>query len=122
MKTTTQYDASVLQQFADDLYARARWIVFTTGAKYGVIGLVLSGVALAVLQVQSKEQIPDAVNIGLVIVFTLVAITAGVSAGRAKAFQLKLQAQQTLCQRQIEINTRTTIDSAEKKAGAAAHA
>jgi hypothetical protein len=45
--------------------------------------------------------------VGIVGVVTLLAIAAGVSAGRTKAFQLKLQAQQILCQRQIEANTAT---------------
>lgn len=111
MKNTTQYDASILEQFADDLYSRARWVVLTTAAKYGVVGIVLSLLlALAVLQYQVNPPIPNNTVAGLVIVFTLVAITLGVSAGRAKAFQLKLQAQQILCQRQIEVNTRAVND------------
>ncbi|MFZ3279096.1 MAG: hypothetical protein WA182_19535 [Candidatus Sulfotelmatobacter sp.] len=35
-------------------------------------------------------------------------IAAGVGAGRLKAFNLKLEAQKLLCQRQIEQNTQTS--------------
>jgi F0F1-type ATP synthase assembly protein I len=59
----------------------------------------------------SQRQITeDAGNQGVlvVLVLTLVGIIAGVDAGRRKAFYLKLQAQQILCQRQTEINTRVT--------------
>lgn len=37
---------------------------------------------------------------------TLIGIAVGVDAVRRKSFHLKLEAQQILCQRQIEINTR----------------
>lgn len=36
----------------------------------------------------------------------VVAVLVGIDVGRKKAFRLKLQAQQILCQRQIEVNTR----------------
>jgi hypothetical protein len=46
----TQYDSAVLQQLADALYARARWIVVTTAARYGCVTLVLSAIGGAALQ------------------------------------------------------------------------
>jgi hypothetical protein len=39
-------------------------------------------------------------------IFCAIGISAGVDAGRRKAFELKLKAQQILCQVQIEQNTR----------------
>jgi len=42
----------------------------------------------------------------IVLFLTLIGVLAGAGAGRRKAFMLKLQAQQILCQRQTEINTR----------------
>jgi len=102
----TQYDSAILQEFADNLYARARWIIVITAAKYGCVALVLSAIGSAALQ-HSNPQMPDPSVMGIVGTVTLLAIAAGVSAGRTKAFQLKLQGQQILCQRQIEANTCT---------------
>ena len=50
----------------------------------------------------------DSANAGVVLVLflTLIGIAVGADAGRRKAFMLKLQAQQILCQRQTELNTR----------------
>lgn len=99
----TQYDSSILQQFADDLYARARWIVFTTALVYAFVGFVGSAFLAGFLKLSRTA---DATVIVWVLLFTLIALAIGYTQGRAKAFQLKLQAQQTLCQRQIEINLR----------------
>jgi hypothetical protein len=43
---------------------------------------------------------------------TVIALLAGIDAGRRKAFRLKLQAQQILCDRQIALNTRAREASA----------
>ena len=102
---TTQYDSSILQQFADDLYSRARWIIFSLAAAYGAVVFVLSLVGFVAAAKHSLSlEMQDWGGIGT---FTLVAAAIGVSRGREKAFQLKLQAQQILCQRQIEENTHT---------------
>lgn len=102
----TQYDAAILQQFADDLYARARWIVFTTALVYIVVAFIGSGILAGFLT--SSMHAPDAFAMGMVIGLTLLFGAVGYNSGKTKAFQLKLQAQQTLCQRQIEINLRPT--------------
>lgn len=99
----TQYDSSILQQFADGLYSRAQWIIFSTAAMYGTVVFVLSLIGVLATNhstMQTQEW-------GVIGTLTLVAVAIGVSRGREKAFQLKLQAQQILCQRQIEENTRT---------------
>jgi hypothetical protein len=105
--TPTQYDSSILQQFADDLYSRARWIIFSTAAMYGTVVFVLSitGVLAANHSSWGVQEW------GVIGTLTLVAIAIGVNRGREKAFQLKLQAQQILCQRQIEENTRGAVSS-----------
>jgi len=100
----TQYDSSILQQFADDLYSRARWIIFSTAAMYGTVVFVLSLIGIPAMNHSITLQMQDW---GVIGTLTLVAVAIGVSRGREKAFQLKLQAQQILCQRQIEENTRT---------------
>jgi F0F1-type ATP synthase membrane subunit c/vacuolar-type H+-ATPase subunit K len=104
----TTYDENVLQQFADDLYKQAKWIVVMSALRYGlVVFLVSFGIGMVVASSQ-KNVSSDASNAGvmLVLFLTLVGILVGVDSGRRKAFMLKLQAQQILCQRQTEINTR----------------
>jgi F0F1-type ATP synthase assembly protein I len=102
----TTYDENILQQYADDLYQQAKWIIFWTAVRYGLAVFLVSLVLGAVIGSQ-RQVSTDTANQGvmLVLILTLVGIVAGVDAGRRKAFHLKLQAQQILCQRQIEINT-----------------
>jgi hypothetical protein len=105
--TSTQYDSSILQQFADDLYARARWIVFKTTAFYGFVALSVSVFALNLLQNQVKPPMTSDTIMIVSLVFTVIGLLAGWSTGSAKAFHFRLQAQQILCQKQIEVNTRS---------------
>src|SRR5436305_10730541 len=88
---TTQYDAGILQQFADDLYARARRIVFTTALLYMLVGFV--GSATLTAFIPHAAHASDSPAMGIVIGLTVIALGIGISSGRAKAFQLKLQAQ-----------------------------
>ena len=101
------YDENILQQYADSLYRQAKWIVFFTAARYGVAVFFVVSVLSALIGLQKQVSV-DAANTGVIwiLVLTLIGIAAGVDAGRRKAFNLKLQAQQLLCQRQTEINTR----------------
>lgn len=98
----TGYDSSILQQFADDLYSRAGWIIISVAAMYGIVVFVLSIIGVLAAS-HSSLQVQEW---GVIGTLTLVAVAIGVNRGREKAFQLKLQAQQILCQRQIEENTR----------------
>lgn len=107
MSGVAAYDENILQQYADDLYRQAKWIVVWTAVRYGLAVFLLSLVGVAV--VGSQKQISADTGNSLlmwVLILTLIGIAVGVDAGRRKAFHLKLQAQQILCQRQIEINTR----------------
>ena len=100
----TLYDPEILQQCADDLYRQARWIILTTTLKYAAIAFLLAMIAVGILVKVSPEFQPGA-PIPVVIVVGC-AMVAGIAAGRAKAFDLKLEAQKVLCQRQVELNTR----------------
>ncbi len=104
------YDENVLQQYADSLYRQARWIVLWTATRYGFLVFLVSLVSLQLGVTVGSQKGVDANTVStgliLVLILTLVGIVAGVDAGRRKAFNLKLQAQQILCQRQTEINTR----------------
>ena len=101
-----KYNPQVLQSFADDLYARADWIVIQTIARYAVVTFVAAFAALNFF----PNEIRTNGTIDSVALVTLVpALLAGPmawSVGATKAFQLRLQAQQILCQKQIEANTR----------------
>jgi len=104
----TTYDENVLQQYANDLYQQAKWIVVMSALRYGlVVFLVSVGISMVVASSQ-KHIATDSANAGVVLVLflTLIGILVGADAGRRKAFMLKLQAQQILCQRQTELNTR----------------
>ena len=113
---SVQYDSNVLQQYADELYRQARGIVIGTALRYGVLVLVSGFLLLSVfsgtLRHFSGEAATNAAANGQGVVFFLTAIGvfAGVGVGRRKAFSLKLQAQQILCQREIELNTRSSSE------------
>ena len=104
----TNYDENVLQRYADDLYRQAKWIMVWSAVRYGLIVFLASFGTIMVVASSQKNVSTDAANSGMMLVLflTLIGIAVGVDAGRRKAFMLKLQAQQILCQRQTEINTR----------------
>ena len=99
----TKYDPDLLQKYADRLYRRANWIV----AWYSLLGL-LAGVLLGEIyfylmgvphHVQRLTSSGDVIS-------GLIGLLPGFVYGTGKAFQLRLEAQRTLCQLQIERNTR----------------
>jgi hypothetical protein len=107
----TAYDVNILQQYADSLYREAQMIVLWTAAGFGFGAFVISVVIVMVIIALGPQiginsgEIANAEMIAVLLI-TVLTTLAGVALGRKKAFQLKLQAQQILCQRQIEINTR----------------
>ncbi|MGO9084139.1 MAG: hypothetical protein ACLQBK_02850 [Candidatus Sulfotelmatobacter sp.] len=104
----TEYDANILQKCADDLYALAGNIIMSTALKYGLVGLIFSGILFGVIAAVSHDS-TNGLGIFLLIVITALAVAVGVSEGRRLALKLKLEAQQLLCQRQIELNTRAVM-------------
>jgi hypothetical protein len=101
---TTKFDPDLLQEYADRLYRRARWLAIW----YAVIGFILGwmgwGTLATVLSAFSHAKPPQ----GTIGVFAglLVALVGTIYASE-KALQLRLDAQRTLCQLQIERNTRS---------------
>ena len=85
------YDPSVIRSFAQQLYDRAATIVLVNAG----IGLVIGGLVGKL-----------ALGNGGMVVLGLAGAAAGYFLGSQKAFLLKLQAQISLCQVQIEENTR----------------
>jgi hypothetical protein len=100
----TEYDPQVLQEYADELFKQARYIVIRSALKYGIIMLLFSFLGCFVMARLVGPEVSDTIP-AIVIFTTLIGIAAGVDAGRREAFHLKLQAQELLCQRQIERNT-----------------
>jgi hypothetical protein len=123
-----QYDADILQKFADNLYAKARSVIFQCGLVGAVIGALLAipiaiytnsnGTSQSIVDrykgtgngfnVPLRKTQTDDSNMPLIAagVFALIGCLIGVTIGQKKAFQYKLQAQLTLCQMQTEFNTR----------------
>src|ERR1700732_1193393 len=92
------YDAAVIQDFADRLYREAAVIVFKA-TFLGVLGGAIVGVSMAAV-IQQRQNLGIAAMIGAVL-----GGLVGYSRGRERAFELKLKAQEALCQVQIEKHT-----------------
>ncbi len=100
------YDPNVIQQFADALYARARSIVIRYTLAGALIGLFGGGIALSTVQNATRARLDSSATTLIEIAMVVLAAILGLSSGRQKAFELKLQAQEALCQLQIEANSR----------------
>lgn len=100
MQKRIDYDPEVIHSFANALYAQASKLIFT----YFLIGFIVGGAIGYFLGAAASPGSEILVAlVGGVIVGLL-----GASAARTKAFLLKLQAQQVLCQLSIEKNTKNT--------------
>lgn len=99
----TEYDPKILQGYAARLYRRAAGHVFVCA----LLGFLLGFPALAIIyKVLSMTSPPVKVGAGVLAFLLLAGLALGWAYGRGKAFELKLEAQRTLCQVQIEQNTR----------------
>jgi hypothetical protein len=90
-----RYDPSVIQEFAEKLYRKANSIIVVAT----LLGIFI-GAGLGALGIGLRTN--STVNLILVIAGGLIGFTVG----RERAFTLKLNAQTSLCQVQIEQNTR----------------
>jgi hypothetical protein len=93
-----QYDPSIIQQMADALYTQAKGIE----ARYALLGLLLGGCSGYAGAAAADFGVPLILLIGGAVTGALL----GFGIARPKAFLLRLQAQQALCQVKIEENTR----------------
>ncbi len=103
-----EYDSTVLQRFADDLYSRARFIVLQYVVIYVVFGWVTWTVAALAYAFyhHTKGTAGDLGGSEVRAMFVIVFAVVGGFVGANKGFRLRLDAQRTLCQLQIEKNTR----------------
>ena len=95
--TMAQYDPIIVTKFADRLYSRAAAII----ALYGFAGAVFGAGAGVALFSTMRWSVAVGGFFGM-----LVGLFFGAAIGEDRASLLKLQAQQALCQLQIEWNTR----------------
>jgi len=102
----TKYDTAVLQKYADDLYSQARWVIFSATFIYGLVTFVVSFLLVSGLDLVKHPSASVSIQPGL-LMLAVIGGAVGFWTGRKKAFSLKLEAQKTLCQRQVELNTRS---------------
>ncbi|HJT54373.1 MAG TPA: hypothetical protein VJ848_11020 [Candidatus Angelobacter sp.] len=107
-----RYDPDILQHYADQLYRDAKWIIFTTALRYSIITFVIAMLILMALDARARFDPFGSPNVVPVWAVTIAGLLIGLEAGRRKGFRLKLEAQKVLCDRQIELNTRTQNISA----------
>jgi|GEM_PF-898358 len=105
----TRYDPNVLQKYADQLYSQARWVVASLTALGFFVGFAASCILAWALLSRSPGAPPPG---AWILLLPLVGLALGLAYGRGKAFQLRLEAQRTLCQLQIEQNTRRPVPAA----------
>lgn len=96
----SEYDPTVLQQCADLLYRKARWITLCCVLAGGVIG---GTVAVGLGKFAPRPYTSDFVTIAL---FTGLGALVGAVIGQKQRFSYRTEAQRVLCQVQIERNTR----------------
>jgi len=102
-----RYDPKILQKYAEILYRDARFVVFVTtviGTLFGAAaGLVIGkGLASSYGAPENQPAITGIITMSIALVGGLI----GYLVDQAIAFWYRLRAQLTLCQRQIELNTR----------------
>lgn len=96
------YDPNVLQKYASILYRKAATIIIAF-TLLGLIAGLAVGLTCSEALARSVQQ-PDATSL-ITGIIVIVLAYIGYSVGASRAFFYKLQAQLTLCQRQIESNT-----------------
>lgn len=101
-----QYDPEILQKYADTLYSQARSLAGWTALRYAFVLGVIGWFAVAFINSAIRLRFDFASLNAAGLIAAGVGALIGYEIGKAKAFALMLQAQQVLCQRQIELNTR----------------
>jgi membrane associated rhomboid family serine protease len=101
-----QYNPEILQKYADVLYSQARSLAVWIALRYGVLLAVVVWLALAIVSPFARMRIDTSSANTCALIAGFIGLLIGYNSGKVKAFSLLLQAQQVLCQRQIELNTR----------------
>lgn len=105
-----EYDPSVIYEFAERLYSRATAIAVL----YAAVGLLFGAIGGGAVGFMAGD-------LGMAVLGALIAgglgVAVGVAGGIEKGFQLRLQAQQALCQVKIEESVRHTASTRARDAG-----
>jgi hypothetical protein len=99
------FDGEVLQKYADRLYRRARLSVVLYALVGGVVGGVAGYLPTIIWYWSNSKNVPPQEGSLVFVGVAFGAVILGL-VGNAKAFRYRLLAQWTLCQMQIERNTR----------------
>src|SRR5262245_20934113 len=91
--TSVQYDAAVIQQFAERLYSIARRIVVTATILGALVGLILGAVLAAAMQGRSDSFGSGSSSMLVMGVVTVLGGLLGFSYGMQRSFILRFQAQ-----------------------------
>jgi len=100
-----QYDPNVLNDYAEQLYSLAFWVVVRYTTLGILLGVFIGYLPTIVWYVLNRNDRPLTSVLPLVFCAVLGALIFG-AIGSGKAFRYKLEAQTVLCQMQIENNTR----------------
>lgn len=99
MAKNVRYDPRLIQMMADNLYSEADSIIFV----YTVLGALFGGfIGYLGAQVTTNLTAQGVATVVGAVVFGLF----GLLVAQARAFTLRLRAQEALCQMSIEANTR----------------
>jgi hypothetical protein len=104
-KQVTQYDAAILQTYAERLYDEAKIIVQLTVVKYVAGGFALGFLAVFALFVTQRIRSVEGGSVFGVVVVMIIAGIVGYDKGKKLAWEKRFEAQQLLLQMQIEKNT-----------------
>ncbi len=108
----TEYNPTVLQDYADTLYSQAAWLAFKYGFVFAVFTFIASVFVLASLHDVRTPRITFEDALTYAALLAVGGYVIGHFVGRQKGFMLRLEAQRTLCQMQIEANTRAKAAAA----------
>ena len=106
-KQVTQYDAAILQTYAERLYDEAKVIVQLTIVKYAAGGFALGFLVVFALSLTGRIPSVQGGAVFGVIVVMIMAGMVGYERGKKLAWEKRFEAQQLLLQMQIEKNTAT---------------
>jgi hypothetical protein len=104
LKVATEYDAEIIREQADLLYAEADRAVLASMIILGILGVLTGGAAFYFLSDRNT-----ALAIVLVLGIPIAGAVIGATLGEGRAFKLRSQAQQLLVLVAIETNTRKAV-------------
>jgi hypothetical protein len=104
------YDPSIIEIFAERLYAKAAAFVMGSVVVGGALGAALGAVPLTSLG--ASWPVPSSFGFATMLVGGLAGAVVGYFIGETRSFSYKLQAQSALCQLQIERNAAAVAERA----------